>query len=43
MTNTTNDAITLADLGKGVALLTLNQPESRNSLSLAMLELLDQR
>lgn len=43
MTNIKNDAITLADLGQGVALITLNQPESRNSLSLPMLELLDQR
>ena len=43
MTTIKNDAITLANLGQGVALLTLNQPESRNSLSLVMLELLDQR
>lgn len=37
------DAITLTDAAPGVALITLNQPETRNSLSLAMLELLGQR
>lgn len=43
MTNTTNNSITLTATGQGVALITLNQPESRNSLSLAMLDLLAQR
>ncbi len=43
MTNTTNNSITLTAAGQGVALITLNQPESRNSLSLAMLDLLAQR
>lgn len=43
MTNTTNNSITLTASGQGVALITLNQPESRNSLSLAMLDLLAQR
>lgn len=38
-----NNAITLEPVDGGVGLLTLNQPETRNSLSLAMLELLDRR
>lgn len=43
MTNTTHTSITLTAVGQGVALITLNQPDSRNSLSLAMLDLLAQR
>lgn len=43
MTNSQNNSITLAAVGQGVALITLNQPDSRNSLSLAMLDLLAQR
>lgn len=43
MTNTSNNSITLAAVGQGVALITLNQPDSRNSLSLSMLDLLAER
>lgn len=37
------DAITLHQACQGVGCITLNHPDSRNSLSLAMLELLEQR
>ncbi|SFX70689.1 enoyl-CoA hydratase [Marinospirillum alkaliphilum] len=43
MTEQQKNAITLEMAGESVGRLTLNQPETRNSLSLAMLELLDQR
>lgn len=43
MTQIQDNAITLEQADKGVVLLTLNQPETRNSLSLAMLNLLSRR
>lgn len=41
--NTTPDAITLTEAAPGVARITLNQPSTRNSLSLNMLRLLGER
>ena len=43
MTPIAEHCITLEQPVEGVGLLTLNQPETRNSLSLAMLNLLDRR
>ena len=43
MTTMNTDAITLEHVNEGIALLTLNHPETRNSLSLEMLDLLSQR
>ncbi|WP_404414990.1 enoyl-CoA hydratase [Marinospirillum sp.] len=43
MTEAAHEMVTLEDIGKGVGLLTLCQPEARNSLSLAMLDQLEAR